>query len=134
MLDLQHAGAFLTGKVTMCDEEYERSANSDICVICAGVRQQVRGPHPFCCSEYRPVLRIISHLLAFLPWGLQEGESRISLAERNVEVMRSIVPKLVAKSPNAILLVVSNPAGQLQALSFANPHSLTGIFPSTSFP
>jgi L-lactate dehydrogenase len=42
-MDLQHAGAFLQGLVVMCDEEYELSANSDICIITAGVRQKVCG-------------------------------------------------------------------------------------------
>ena len=37
------------------------------------------------------------------------GESRLSLVQRNVEIFKGIVPKLVEYSPDAILLVVSNP-------------------------
>merc|ERR1719187_1746662 len=39
----------------------------------------------------------------------QEGESRLSLVQRNVNIYKSIIPKLVENSPNAILLIVSNP-------------------------
>ena len=41
----------------------------------------------------------------------QDGESRLDLSARNVEVLKSIVPPLVKYSPDAIFLVVSNPAG-----------------------
>jgi L-lactate dehydrogenase len=40
------------------------------------------------------------------------GETRLSLVERNVEMLSGVVPNLVAKSPNAILIVVSNPVGE----------------------
>ncbi|KFD50243.1 LOW QUALITY PROTEIN: hypothetical protein M513_08871, partial [Trichuris suis] len=39
----------------------------------------------------------------------REGETRLSLVHRNVEIFRGMVPKLVKYSPNAILLVISNP-------------------------
>jgi malate/lactate dehydrogenase len=39
----------------------------------------------------------------------REGESRLSLVERNVEIFRGIIPQLVKYSPDAILIVVSNP-------------------------
>ncbi|KAG5839912.1 L-lactate dehydrogenase A chain-like [Anguilla rostrata] len=39
----------------------------------------------------------------------REGESRLALVQRNVEVFKQIVPPLAQHSPNAILLVVSNP-------------------------
>lgn len=39
----------------------------------------------------------------------REGESRLSLVERNTDIFRGIVSKLVEYSPNTILLVVSNP-------------------------
>ncbi|GLJ45756.1 hypothetical protein SUGI_0962840 [Cryptomeria japonica] len=39
----------------------------------------------------------------------REGESRLSLVERNVQLFKSIVPQVVKHSPEAILLVVSNP-------------------------
>lgn len=39
----------------------------------------------------------------------REGESRLALCARNVEIFKNIVPKLVQHSPNTILVVVSNP-------------------------
>lgn len=38
-----------------------------------------------------------------------EGESRLNLVQRNVEVFKHIIPKLIHYSPNTILMVVSNP-------------------------
>ncbi|KAJ1365552.1 L-lactate dehydrogenase A chain [Parelaphostrongylus tenuis] len=43
----------------------------------------------------------------------KEGESRLSLVQRNVEIFRGIVKKLVQYSPDTILLVVSNPVDVL---------------------
>ncbi|KAL1130989.1 hypothetical protein AAG570_012230 [Ranatra chinensis] len=43
----------------------------------------------------------------------KEGESRLSLVQRNTEILKTIVPQLVKYSPNAILLVVSNPVDVL---------------------
>lgn len=39
----------------------------------------------------------------------REGESRLSLVQRNVEIFKGIVPKLAEYSPDTIILVVSNP-------------------------
>ncbi|XP_068117553.1 L-lactate dehydrogenase A chain [Hyperolius riggenbachi] len=39
----------------------------------------------------------------------QEGESRLNLVQRNVNIFKFIIPNIVKYSPNAILLVVSNP-------------------------
>ncbi|KAK9747449.1 lactate/malate dehydrogenase, alpha/beta C-terminal domain [Popillia japonica] len=39
----------------------------------------------------------------------REGESRLDLVQRNTEVMKNIIPKLVKYSPDTILLIVSNP-------------------------
>ncbi|KPP74706.1 L-lactate dehydrogenase B chain-like, partial [Scleropages formosus] len=39
----------------------------------------------------------------------REGESRLDLVHRNVEVFKQIVPQLARHSPDAVLLVVSNP-------------------------
>ncbi|KAJ1365554.1 L-lactate dehydrogenase A chain, variant 2 [Parelaphostrongylus tenuis] len=43
----------------------------------------------------------------------REGESRLSLVQRNVEIFRGIVTKLVQYSPETIFLVVSNPVDVL---------------------
>lgn len=39
----------------------------------------------------------------------RDGESRLSLVQRNTEIFKGIIPNLVKYSPNAILLIVSNP-------------------------
>ncbi|EDQ89323.1 uncharacterized protein MONBRDRAFT_32392 [Monosiga brevicollis MX1] len=78
VMDLQHGGAYQHGRIVECDDDYEASRNSDICIIAAGVRQQ-------------------------------DGETRLQLADRNRDVLKHIIPPLVAKSPNTVILMVSNP-------------------------
>ncbi|XP_056596414.1 L-lactate dehydrogenase B-B chain [Triplophysa dalaica] len=39
----------------------------------------------------------------------QEGESRLNLVQRNVNIFRLIIPEIVRYSPNCIIIVVSNP-------------------------
>ncbi|XP_017484022.1 PREDICTED: L-lactate dehydrogenase [Rhagoletis zephyria] len=39
----------------------------------------------------------------------KEGESRLSLVQRNTDILKHIIPKLVQHSPDTILLMVSNP-------------------------
>ncbi len=39
----------------------------------------------------------------------QEGETRLDLVQRNVNVFRSIIPQIIKNSPNCTLIVVSNP-------------------------
>ncbi|KAL7639952.1 UNVERIFIED_CONTAM: hypothetical protein RMT77_009365 [Armadillidium vulgare] len=39
----------------------------------------------------------------------REGESRLSLVQRNTDIFKSIIPQLVKHSPNTLLLIVSNP-------------------------
>lgn len=39
----------------------------------------------------------------------QEGESRLNLVQRNVNVFKSIIPQIVKYSPNCTIVVVSNP-------------------------
>ncbi|KAL7292328.1 hypothetical protein TKK_0013932 [Trichogramma kaykai] len=39
----------------------------------------------------------------------REGETRLDLVQRNTEIFKGIIPKLVQHSPNTILLIVSNP-------------------------
>lgn len=43
----------------------------------------------------------------------REGESRLSLVQRNVDIYKGIIPNLVKHSPNCILLIVSNPVDVL---------------------
>lgn len=78
MMDLQHGAALIHPITVKSGTDYSITADSDICVISAGVRQK-------------------------------EGETRLDLVERNVAVLKKIVPQLVKYSPNTILMVVSNP-------------------------
>lgn len=39
----------------------------------------------------------------------QEGESRLNLVQRNVNIFKFIIPNIVKYSPKCILMVVSNP-------------------------
>ncbi|KAM6173767.1 L-lactate dehydrogenase C chain [Erethizon dorsatum] len=39
----------------------------------------------------------------------QEGESRLALVQRNVNIMKSIIPPIVQHSPDCKMLIVSNP-------------------------
>uniref|UniRef100_A0A1A7Z665 L-lactate dehydrogenase n=1 Tax=Iconisemion striatum TaxID=60296 RepID=A0A1A7Z665_9TELE len=43
----------------------------------------------------------------------QEGESRLNLVQRNVNVFKSIIPQIVKYSPNCTIIVVSNPVDVL---------------------
>lgn len=45
------------------------------------------------------------------------GESRLSLVERNAKIMGFIVPPVVQHSPNATILVVSNPCDIMTAIA-----------------
>lgn len=39
----------------------------------------------------------------------QEGESRLNLVQRNINVFKHIIPQIIKYSPNCIIIVVSNP-------------------------
>lgn len=39
----------------------------------------------------------------------KEGESRLNLVQRNCDILKGVIPKLIEHSPDCILLVVSNP-------------------------
>ncbi|TNN45331.1 L-lactate dehydrogenase B chain [Liparis tanakae] len=43
----------------------------------------------------------------------QEGESRLNLVQRNVNVFKAIVPQIVKYSPDCTIIVVSNPVDVL---------------------
>ncbi|XP_012679944.1 L-lactate dehydrogenase B-A chain [Clupea harengus] len=43
----------------------------------------------------------------------QEGESRLNLVQRNVNIFKHIIPQIVKYSPNCIIIVVSNPVDVL---------------------
>lgn len=39
----------------------------------------------------------------------KEGENRLSLLQRNLDILKALVPPLVSLSPDAVIIVVSNP-------------------------
>ena len=41
------------------------------------------------------------------------GQSRLDLAGANVEILRSLLPELITRAPNAIVIIVSNPCDVL---------------------
>ena len=41
--------------------------------------------------------------------GRKPGQSRIDLAQTNIDIMRGVIPKLVKHAPHAVYIVVSNP-------------------------
>uniref|UniRef100_A0A3B3DU85 L-lactate dehydrogenase A chain n=1 Tax=Oryzias melastigma TaxID=30732 RepID=A0A3B3DU85_ORYME len=49
----------------------------------------------------------------------QEGESRLNLVQRNVNIFKFIIPNIVKYSPNCILLVVSNPVAVWSGVNVA---------------
>lgn len=50
--------------------------------------------------------------------GQKQGETRLDLIKKNVEVFKSMIPQIVRYSPNAILLVVSNPVDILTYITY----------------
>ncbi|KAL4687808.1 hypothetical protein H8959_019936 [Pygathrix nigripes] len=60
----------------------------------------------------------------------QEGESRLNLVQRNVNVFKFIIPQIVKYSPDCIIIVVSNPVDILTyvtwKLSGLPKHRVTG--------
>ncbi|WP_459480510.1 L-lactate dehydrogenase [Clostridium saccharoperbutylacetonicum] len=48
----------------------------------------------------------------------KEGETRLDLIEKNYKIFKSFVPQIAAASPNAILLVVSNPCDVLAYITY----------------
>ena len=51
-----------------------------------------------------------SQLIIFTAGARQsEGESRFDLVQKNVDVLKALIPKLVHLSPDAVLLIVSSP-------------------------
>ncbi|MDO5649073.1 MAG: L-lactate dehydrogenase [Gallicola sp.] len=50
--------------------------------------------------------------------GQKEGETRLDLIEKNVKIFKEMIPQIVKYSPDAILLVVSNPVDVLSYVTW----------------
>ncbi|XP_046675211.1 L-lactate dehydrogenase isoform X2 [Homalodisca vitripennis] len=48
----------------------------------------------------------------------KEGESRLNLVQRNLDIFKHIIPQLVKHSPDTILLIVSNPVDVLSYVAW----------------
>jgi L-lactate dehydrogenase len=81
--DLLHAASFTAHPVDVRAGGYPETAGSDVVVICASV-----------------------------PWQ-PEFSSRLDLAVGNAKLYREIIPEIAAASPDAVLLVVTNPVDVL---------------------
>ena len=81
VLDLRHAASLTSGQMKIRDGGPEESAGSDVIVLTAS--------HPLPVTE--------------------NGPDRLSLAVQNTQLFLNLVPALAKLSPDAILLVVSNP-------------------------
>lgn len=58
--------------------------------------------------------------------GQKPGETRVDLLKRNIDIFRDIVPRIVEKNDNSIILVVSNP---VDVLTYATL-KISGLPPS----
>jgi L-lactate dehydrogenase len=59
-----------------------------------------------------------SHLVIITAGAAQKaGESRLNLMERNVGIMKSVVPKVLAFSPEASVCIVANPVDVMTAVA-----------------
>ena len=58
-----------------------------------------------------------------------EGESRLNLVQRNVNIFKFIIPNIVKYSPNCILLVVSNPGAGERGGGRGRLHPAGGLQP-----
>lgn len=67
-------------------------------------------------SEYDVTAK--SHLVVITAGVAQKvGESRLALIERNVEIMKSIIPQVLAHSPHAAICIASNPCDIMTAVA-----------------
>jgi L-lactate dehydrogenase len=82
-LDLAHAQALHASPATITAGDVAATAGSEILVFCASVQQEP---------------------------GL---ESRLSLGPRNTRMLETLLPELLEKSPEAMILMVSNPVDVL---------------------
>ena len=48
----------------------------------------------------------------------KQGETRIDLVNKNIEIFKDMIPQIVKYNPDAILLVVSNPVDILSYVTY----------------
>ena len=87
--DLTHAAAFTDHRVVVREGDLPDTAGSDIVIVCVSV-----------------------------PWG-PPYQTRGDMAHANAGLFRQYIPLLAAASPDAVLLVVTNPVDALTHLAAA---------------
>ena len=87
--DLRY-GAPLCPKTTVVDGDYEDLANSELVMITAGINEKAGGAID-----------------------RSDPQGRLRLLEKNTEIYRNIVPKIVRAAPRAVLLVITDPPDPL---------------------
>lgn len=100
LMDLQHGLAFL-GNIKINAGSGNRVFNSHLDLLCF---------KHFWISILDYALSAGSKLCIVTAGARQrEGESRLNLVQRNADILKGMIPKLVQHSPDTILLIVSNP-------------------------
>ncbi|CAG5957782.1 unnamed protein product [Menidia menidia] len=105
MMDLQHGSLFLKTPKIVASKGNESSH-----------KQEVKGRPGM--AEHVPVTDYsvtANSRIVVVTAGVrqQEGESRLNLVQRNVNIFKHIIPQIVRYSPDCIIIVVSNPVDVL---------------------
>lgn len=106
MMDLQHGLTFL--------HNVKISAGSGTVYLLSTIIKVIKSTVFSCdyCLDY--ALSAGSKLCIVTAGARQrEGESRLNLVQRNTDILKGMIPKLVQHSPDTTLLIVSNPVDLL---------------------
>ncbi len=95
----------LATEIVMIDINHDKALGEAL-----DIRQGV----PFCspCSIYAGDYRdAVDSDIVVLTSGIarKPGQSRLDLAQTNIDITKSIIPQIVAYAPNAVYIIVSNP-------------------------
>lgn len=96
MMDLQHGSNFIKNAKISASTDLSVSAGSRLIIVTAGVRQK----------EGESRLDLVSIFKKLLNLFLIQNYFQV---QRNADIMKGVIPKLVEYSPDTILLIVSNP-------------------------
>ncbi|MFQ3452601.1 NAD(P)-binding domain-containing protein [Bradyrhizobium sp. UFLA01-814] len=94
--DLRY-GAPLGPKTTIVDGDYEELADSQLVMIAAGINEKAGGATD-----------------------RSDSQGRLRLLDKNAEIYREIVPRIVHAAPSAVILVVTDPPDPLADIARAS--------------